>query len=105
VASIGLLLVAPLRARPASPRPWRSATILIGWAVAQYPYLLLPYLTIEEAAQGRATLVAMTVVLIAGSVLLVPGADLHVLCCSPAPRTAQPTSPCCGEVGGSVTAR
>jgi cytochrome d ubiquinol oxidase subunit II len=48
------------------------ATILIGWAVAQYPYLLLPYLTIEEAARGRATLVAMTVALILGSVILVP---------------------------------
>ena len=48
------------------------ATILIGWAVAQYPYLLLPYLTIEEAARGRATLVAMTVVLVLGSLVLVP---------------------------------
>ena len=48
------------------------ATILVGWAVAQYPYLLLPYLTIEEAARGRATLVAMTVVLVLGSVFLVP---------------------------------
>jgi cytochrome d ubiquinol oxidase subunit II len=48
------------------------ATILIGWAVGQYPYLLLPYLTIEEAARGRATLVAMTVVLVVGSLLLVP---------------------------------
>ena len=27
------------------------ATILIGWAVAQYPYLLLPYLTIEDAGR------------------------------------------------------
>ena len=48
------------------------ATILIGWAVAQYPYLLLPYLTIEDAAGSRATLVAMTVVLVLGSLVLVP---------------------------------
>ncbi len=33
------------------------ATILIGWAVGQYPYLLLPHLTIEEAARSRSTLV------------------------------------------------
>ncbi|MGD9528001.1 cytochrome d ubiquinol oxidase subunit II [Pseudonocardia sp.] len=48
------------------------ATILLGWAAAQYPYVLLPYLTVEEAARGRATLVAMTVVLVCGSLVLVP---------------------------------
>jgi cytochrome bd-type quinol oxidase subunit 2 len=48
------------------------ATVLIGWAVAQYPYLLLPYLTIEEAARSRTTLVALTVVLVLGSLVLVP---------------------------------
>jgi cytochrome bd ubiquinol oxidase subunit II len=46
--------------------------ILVGWAVAQYPYLLLPELTIEEAAGGRATLVAMLVALVGGSLILVP---------------------------------
>jgi hypothetical protein len=40
--------------------------------VAQYPYLLLPYLTIEEAARSRTTLVTMTVVLVLGSLVLVP---------------------------------
>ncbi len=48
------------------------ATILLGWAAAQYPYVLPPALTIEEAARGRATLIAMLVVLIGGSVILVP---------------------------------
>jgi cytochrome d ubiquinol oxidase subunit II len=47
-------------------------TILIGWAVAQYPYVLLPGLTIEQAAGGRATLVAMLVALVVGSLVLVP---------------------------------
>jgi cytochrome d ubiquinol oxidase subunit II len=46
--------------------------ILVGWAVAQYPYVLVPELTIEEAATGRATLVAMLVALVAGSLVLVP---------------------------------
>jgi cytochrome d ubiquinol oxidase subunit II len=46
--------------------------ILVGWALAQYPYVLLPELTIEEAAAGRATLVALLVALIAGTVFLVP---------------------------------
>ena len=54
------------------------ATIMIGWAVGQYPYLLLPYLTIEEAAGSRATLVAMTVVLVAGVARPGAGAGLHV---------------------------
>ena len=48
------------------------ATILIGWAAAQYPYLLPPSLTIEEAARGRSTLVAMLVALALGTVILVP---------------------------------
>jgi cytochrome d ubiquinol oxidase subunit II len=48
------------------------AAILLGWAAAQYPYVLPPRLTIEAAAAGQATLVAMLVALVAGSVLLVP---------------------------------
>ena len=47
-------------------------TILVGWAVAQYPYILVPDVTIEEAATGRATLQAMLVALAAGAVFLVP---------------------------------
>ncbi|MCV2489882.1 cytochrome d ubiquinol oxidase subunit II [Geodermatophilus sp. YIM 151500] len=46
--------------------------ILLGWAAAQYPYVLLPELTIEEAARGRATLVAMLVALAVGALVLVP---------------------------------
>ena len=46
--------------------------ILVGWAVAQYPYVLVPEVTVEEAARGRATLVAMLVALGAGAVLLLP---------------------------------
>ncbi len=48
------------------------AAILLGWAAAQYPYLLPPRLTIEDAAAGRPTLVAMLVALVVGSMLLVP---------------------------------
>jgi cytochrome bd-type quinol oxidase subunit 2 len=48
------------------------AAILAGWAVAQYPYVLVPEVTIEEAATGRATLVAMLVALVGGAVVLVP---------------------------------
>ena len=48
------------------------ATILIGWAAAQYPYVLPPDLTIADAAAGQATLVAMLVTLVVGSCVLVP---------------------------------
>jgi cytochrome d ubiquinol oxidase subunit II len=56
------------------------AAILAGWAVAQYPYVLVPEVTIEQAAGGRATLVAMLVALVGGSLVLVPAlAYLYVL--------------------------
>ena len=48
------------------------ATILIGWAAAQYPYVLPPDLTIADAAAGQPTLVAMLVTLVVGSCVLVP---------------------------------
>jgi cytochrome d ubiquinol oxidase subunit II len=48
------------------------AAILLGWAAAQYPYVLPPDLTIDDAAAGEATLVAMLVSLIIGSCVLVP---------------------------------
>ncbi len=48
------------------------AAILVGWAVAQYPYLLPPALTIDEAARGEPTLLATLVVLVVGSLILVP---------------------------------
>jgi cytochrome bd-type quinol oxidase subunit 2 len=48
------------------------AAVLVGWAAAQYPYVLPPALTIDQAARGTATLVAMLVALVVGSVVLVP---------------------------------
>jgi cytochrome d ubiquinol oxidase subunit II len=81
------------------------ATILIGWAVGQYPYLLLPYLTIEEAARSEATLVALTAVLILGSLVLVPAlVYMYVLFSRPEAPHADPADPALREVGGSMTA-
>lgn len=48
------------------------AAVLVGWAAAQYPYVLLPTLTIDQAARGRPTLVAMLVALVVGGAILVP---------------------------------
>ena len=68
-----LALLATRRYVPARAASALAVTaILVGWAVAQYPYLLLPEVTIEEAAGGRATLVAMLVALVGGSLILVP---------------------------------
>jgi cytochrome d ubiquinol oxidase subunit II len=74
VAGVAAVLLLALRRYVAARLASALAvtTILVGWAVAQYPYLLVPKLTIEEAATGRATLQAMLVALGAGAVLLVP---------------------------------
>ena len=78
-------------------------TILIGWAVAQYPYVLLPGLTIEQAARGRATLVAMLVALVVGSLILVPALVwLYVLFQRREPRPEPARSP--GTVDEAGTA-
>ncbi|MCX2948912.1 cytochrome d ubiquinol oxidase subunit II [Lentzea sp. NEAU-D7] len=54
--------------------------ILIGWAVGQYPYVLVPSLTVEQAAMGRTTLTALLVALGAGALVLVPSRTyLYVL--------------------------
>ncbi|HEX2154541.1 MAG TPA: cytochrome d ubiquinol oxidase subunit II [Acidimicrobiia bacterium] len=47
-------------------------SILWGWAVAQYPYMLAGQITIQEAAAHPATLDAMLVSLTVGAILLVP---------------------------------
>ncbi|HEU0087730.1 MAG TPA: cytochrome d ubiquinol oxidase subunit II [Pseudonocardiaceae bacterium] len=46
--------------------------VLWGWAVAQYPYLLHPGLTVQAAAAPEATLRAMLISLVVGAALLVP---------------------------------
>ena len=70
------------------------AAILLGWAVAQYPYLLLPEVTIEEAAGGRATLIAMLVALVGGSLILVPAlVYLYVLFQRPQAPMSSGSSP------------
>ncbi len=80
----GLAALGLLATRRYVPARYVSAlavtAILVGWALAQYPYVLLPEVTIEEAARGRATLVAMLVALVGGAVLLVPSLGyLYVL--------------------------
>jgi cytochrome d ubiquinol oxidase subunit II len=46
--------------------------ILIGWGLAQYPYLVVPDITITAAATERATLRLLVWTLVLGAVLLLP---------------------------------
>jgi cytochrome d ubiquinol oxidase subunit II len=48
------------------------AAVLWGWGLAQYPYVLLPSLTLAQASAPRATLLATAVSVAVGLVLLVP---------------------------------
>jgi cytochrome bd ubiquinol oxidase subunit II len=78
-------------------------TILVGWAVAQYPYILVPEVTIEEAATGRATLQAMLVALAAGAVILVPALVYLYVLFQRAPTPA--TAPAPSRTGAEVHPR
>jgi cytochrome bd ubiquinol oxidase subunit II len=53
-----------------------AATIVAGWGVAQYPYLLGTHLQITAAAAPATTLVALTVVAAAALLLVVPSIAL-----------------------------
>lgn len=65
--------------------------ILAGWAVGQYPYVLLPELTVAEAATGHTTLVALLTALSAGTLVLLPAlVYLYVLFQRPADHRDQP---------------
>ena len=71
-----MLFVARRRLEPAR---WSAAVavgaIVAGWALAQQPQLL-PGLTVEQAAAGDATLVALLVSLAIGAVILIPSLAL-----------------------------
>jgi len=74
-------------------------SILVGWAVAQYPYILVPDLTIEEAATGRPTLRAMLLALAVGAVVLVPALVYLYLLFQKSP----PEGAAAGEAAGHAT--
>jgi cytochrome d ubiquinol oxidase subunit II len=51
------------------------AAIIAGWALAQRP-TFLPGLTIDEAAAGRSTLIALLLSIVIGALLLLPSLAL-----------------------------
>jgi cytochrome d ubiquinol oxidase subunit II len=46
--------------------------ILIGWGLAQYPYLVVPDVTLKSAATEANTLLIIAIALAAGTIILVP---------------------------------
>ncbi|EYF02949.1 cytochrome d ubiquinol oxidase subunit II [Chondromyces apiculatus] len=48
------------------------AFIVVGWAVSQYPYLVVPDVTVQSAAAGSATQRALLWALAAGAALILP---------------------------------
>nr|WP_296070960.1 cytochrome d ubiquinol oxidase subunit II [uncultured Actinoplanes sp.] len=53
-----------------------AATVVAGWGVAQYPFLLGTHLSIAEAAAPDATLIALVVLAAGALVLVVPSVGL-----------------------------
>jgi cytochrome bd ubiquinol oxidase subunit II len=49
------------------------ASIIIGWGVAQWPYLLPESLTFSAAAAPSGTLAAILVVVVLAAIIVVPG--------------------------------
>jgi cytochrome d ubiquinol oxidase subunit II len=52
------------------------AAVIVGWAVAQRPYLLPTTVTVEDAAASETTLIALIVSLAVGAVVLFPSLAL-----------------------------
>jgi cytochrome d ubiquinol oxidase subunit II len=74
VTGIGSIVLL-IRRRPGLARVAAALaviTVIWGWAVAQYPYLLQPALTVHAAAAPDTTLRAMLISLLVGAALLVP---------------------------------
>ena len=82
LASAACGLAALLLVRRAAPRVLQAlavtavATIVLGWGVAQYPYLLGTHLSISEAAAPGATLWSLTVVATVALLVVVPSMAL-----------------------------
>ena len=74
-ATAGLATMLFVASRRLAPARWSAAlavaAIVAGWALAQEPQML-PGLTVEQAAAGKETLVALLVALGIGAAILIP---------------------------------
>jgi len=76
VAAFGLLATRRVRAARAAAAV-QVALVVLGWGASQYPYVLVPDLTLASASGPRATQVALLWALGGGALLLFP--SLYVL--------------------------
>jgi len=76
VAALGLLATRRVRAARAAAAV-QVALVVLGWGASQYPYVLVPDLTLASASGPRATQVALLWALGGGALLLFP--SLYVL--------------------------
>ena len=89
VGSLGLLLYRRFRAARGAAAV-AVGSILWSWAVAQYPYLLVGSLTIEQGSAPTTTLDALLVSLVVGAVLVIPGMILLFVLAQRPSRPAVP---------------
>ena len=75
-AVAGVVSVVLLQQRRWATARWAAvvavASIVVGWGVAQYPYLLTDQLTLDQAAGARSTLVGLLVTFAIAAVTAVP---------------------------------
>ena len=62
----------PESSRPACRKRERTALILVGWGLAQYPNLVTPDVTVSNAAAPEFTLRLLVIALGFGAILLLP---------------------------------
>ena len=70
---VALALVAKRRYGPARVAAATAVVAIVaGWGLAQQPYILLPDLTVEQAAAGDATITAVLIGFGVGALILIP---------------------------------
>jgi cytochrome d ubiquinol oxidase subunit II len=87
VAAFALLLARrfwPARVAAAA----QVGLIVLGWAASQYPYLVVPDLTLQDAAAPQATLRSLLVALAVGAVLIFPSVAFLLRVFQSSPRRA-----------------
>jgi cytochrome d ubiquinol oxidase subunit II len=93
VAGVGSLILVARRAyTPAmAASATATATVVLGWAVAQYPAVIPPAITIEAAKAPEGVLWAVIGCLVGGAILLFPalGYLLYLFKSSPEPEDSQ----------------
>jgi len=76
------------------------ATVVVGWGVAQWPYILPETLKVEQAAAPSGTLTAVLVVFVLAAVLILPSLGLLYVLDQKSLLTADSSEPTPGQPSG-----